>query len=160
MAAAHEEETIFATPDNTRFLSLRRYQELDPSRQQIRLLKIHPKRLKIDEIPTVFPGWASQLKWLLPLVSDPKQIRQPSHEVPLSKLGRSSFVMRSIGPPYIAFKVSRDQPPPGFDYRLKKESSAFRPLPCGWTAMVDYSPYRFQSIDLGGDTYENSTLVN
>lgn len=52
------ERPAFPTPSNKSFSSRFKYHSLDASRQEIRLLKVHPKRLFIDEIPEVFPNWS------------------------------------------------------------------------------------------------------
>jgi hypothetical protein len=52
--------TIFTTPENHDFYTRRQYKQLDPKVREIRLLKVYPQRLQIQEIATVFPQWIQQ----------------------------------------------------------------------------------------------------
>lgn len=54
---AESELTVFATPENSRFYSKMIYSTLDPIRLEIRLLQLHPQRLKPTDLPNVFPRW-------------------------------------------------------------------------------------------------------
>ncbi|KAM7189617.1 Heterokaryon incompatibility protein (HET) domain containing protein [Rhypophila sp. PSN 637] len=51
------EKDIFMTPGNETFYRGHRYQYLDPDRREIRLLRVHPVRLTISELASVFPAW-------------------------------------------------------------------------------------------------------
>ncbi|KAH8882401.1 hypothetical protein GQ53DRAFT_812104 [Thozetella sp. PMI_491] len=50
-------EEIFVTPSNPEFYSRRKYKPLNFSRHEIRLLRIHPVRLKKHELSHAFPEW-------------------------------------------------------------------------------------------------------
>jgi hypothetical protein len=54
------EAAIFTTPDNQQFYSKGRYKPLDPKAREVRLLKIHPQRLRVQELAIVFPNWVKQ----------------------------------------------------------------------------------------------------
>ncbi|KAE9366263.1 hypothetical protein N431DRAFT_430392 [Stipitochalara longipes BDJ] len=54
------EASTFTTPDNHHFYSKHRYKQLDPKAQEVRLLKIHPQRLQVQELAIVFPEWIKQ----------------------------------------------------------------------------------------------------
>jgi hypothetical protein len=54
------ETALFATLEHSHFHSRRRYKQLDPKRREIRLLKIHPQRLRVQDLETLFPGWIKQ----------------------------------------------------------------------------------------------------
>jgi hypothetical protein len=82
------------TPDNSSFYAKNPYSNLDPERQEIRLLKVFPQRLRIYDIPRIFPQWniastdpgkassdAYKLLRKLDLV-DPRTVSAPRHSPP------------------------------------------------------------------------------
>ncbi|KAM7203437.1 Heterokaryon incompatibility protein (HET) domain containing protein [Naviculisporaceae sp. PSN 640] len=51
------ERNIFTTPENDLFHCKRKYLSLDPEKQEIRLLRVHPEKLTADNLASVFPQW-------------------------------------------------------------------------------------------------------
>jgi hypothetical protein len=49
------EATIFFTPENAEFYSCHYYKPLDGGEREIRLLRVHPERLRVSQIGTRFP---------------------------------------------------------------------------------------------------------
>ena len=55
------EAAIFTTLENQSFYSRHHYKPLDLKGRNIRLLKVHPERMHIEDLPEAFPRWfASQ----------------------------------------------------------------------------------------------------
>jgi hypothetical protein len=77
-----EASSIFSTPRNRRFYSVRPYLNLDRSHQEIRLLRIHPQRVYVSDLPQLFPQWnypgtdAHQLT-RRPKVTNPEHVDAP-----------------------------------------------------------------------------------
>jgi hypothetical protein len=87
-----EASSIFSTPHNTRFYSMWQYFNLDHSHQEIRLLRIHPKRIYVSDLPQLFPQWnrpGTDVYKLMtrPKVRNPEQVDAPE---PVDALYRSS----------------------------------------------------------------------
>ena len=55
--SSHPDETIFATPENSSFYSKKKYNDLDPASHKIRLMNVHPHRLRPRDLVKVFPQW-------------------------------------------------------------------------------------------------------
>jgi hypothetical protein len=55
------EAGIFFTPENEAFYSHRKYKWLDPRKRDIRLLRVHPKRLRLREVCSVSPRWLDRV---------------------------------------------------------------------------------------------------
>ena len=73
-----EASSIFSTPHNARFYSMRQYLNLDRSHQEIRLLRIHPKRVYVSHLPQLFPQWNHPGTDAYKLMRRPK-VRNPEH---------------------------------------------------------------------------------
>ena len=90
-----KEATIFTIPENSSFYRRRRYADLDPTQQQIRLLKVHPRRLTLAEILAVYPQWKDKegIVYFIgpPSITNPDSFPQPSFDLPFSIIEKSSF---------------------------------------------------------------------
>src|SRR5215471_8958663 len=56
------EDINFATPENSSFYSKRKYKYLDPDSNEIRLLKVHPRRLRPRDLAKAFSKWTRDLR--------------------------------------------------------------------------------------------------
>jgi hypothetical protein len=111
---AKPESTVFTTPENSRFYSKMRYSTLDPIRLEIRLLELHPKRLKPADLPDVFP------RWIRP-GTDAYQLQKPQLRPVISDQGMADL----IDLPSSLTKSIRD-------HACKQ---LIEPLPEGWKAV-------------------------
>jgi hypothetical protein len=73
-----EASSIFSTPHNTEFYSRQPYLILDHSHHEIRLLRIHPKRVYVSDLPQLFPQWNCHGTDAHKLMRRPK-VRNPEH---------------------------------------------------------------------------------
>lgn len=83
-----EASGIFSTPHNTEFYSRQPYLILSHSHHEIRLLRIHPKRVYVSDLPQLFPQWDYHGTDAHTLMRRPK-VRNPEHvDAPYSSARR------------------------------------------------------------------------
>ncbi|KAL2068269.1 hypothetical protein VTL71DRAFT_16367 [Oculimacula yallundae] len=108
---AETASTAFTTPENSRFYSKKLYSMLDPKRLEIRLLQLHPQRLKPTDLQTVFP------QWIRP-GTDAYRLQEPS----LRPLIMSQRLAESVDlPSSVTERI-----------RTKACKQLIKPLPKGW----------------------------
>lgn len=101
------------SPDNSSFYAKVPYSNLDPERQEIRLLNVFPQRLRIYDIPRRFPQWniastdpgkassdAYDMLRKLNLV-DPETVSAPKHS-PRHKYNYTKADIRDLPPGWSA----------------------------------------------------------
>ena len=121
--AAKAESTLFTTPENSHFYSKIVSSKLDPINVEIRLLELHPKRLKPADLPRVFPHWIRP-------GTDATQLQEPTHKPIIQNLE----IARLIEPPSSVDETIQDQ----------ACKQLIKPLPEGWISVsVSYRKCSF-----------------
>ena len=115
------ESTIFTTPENNHFHSKRLYIPLDPIRQEIRLIRVYPRRIRGADLPNVFP------RWIIPGTDANRLVK----ETPIKPQILGQSAANAIALP---------------QWRSRTSSEAckrlLRPLPPGWWA-ASYNKRKF-----------------